>query len=437
MREDMFGNPVSTQSDHTIDMINRFMDSYIGFGTDFAPIFEAADNDPECALAAGYATLLGLMLETPDRLDIASKYYAKAKGAMDKGTEREQLFLASVGDLLNNRIGDQLVKLRQHVMDFPGDLFAAKLGQNSYFNIGDDQTMLWIADQVIGRHKDCAYAYGMRAFGREQTSQLELAEEDGRRATEMQRKEPWAHHAVAHVMLTQGRHEEGIKWMQNLSDEWEDRNSFMITHNWWHQSLFFLEQEDFTMPLEIYDERVWGVDKTYSLDQVNAISLLWRLEQLGVDVGNRWADVSGYVANRHLINDQPFFDMHYGYALARGHHHEALERLVAGMERMAREAPDITRKAWAEVALPATRGFIAIADGNHKDAVKWLSAARPRFQEIGGSHAQRDLFELAWLISLLDAGDYDAALPRLEARAAFRKDVAMDARLLARAKERN
>ena len=49
MREDMFGNPVSTQSDQTLDAINRFMDSYIGFGTDFAPIFEAADHE-EAAL---------------------------------------------------------------------------------------------------------------------------------------------------------------------------------------------------------------------------------------------------------------------------------------------------------------------------------------------------------------------------------------------------
>jgi tetratricopeptide (TPR) repeat protein len=373
-------------------------------------------------------------METPDRLDIAGKYYGQAKAAMGKGTEREQLFTAAVLSLHDNEISAALKTLRRLAADHPGDLFAAKLGQNLHFNIGDDEAMLWIAEQVIDRHKTCAYAYGMRAFGREQTSQLALAEEDGRRATEMQRKEPWAHHAVAHVMLTQGRHDEGIKWMQELSNEWDDRNSFMFTHNWWHQALFFLEREDFLTPLKLYDEKVWGVDKSYSLDQVNAISLLWRLEQLGVDVGDRWRDLGKHVAARSFINDQPFYDMHYGYALARGNQHAALERLVAGMERMAHDAPDLTREAWAEVALPATRGFISIAEGDYKEAVRWLSAARPRFQEIGGSHAQRDLFELAWLTSLLEAGDYDIARPALEARVAFRQDVPMDARLLARAK---
>ncbi len=437
MREDMFGNQLSTGSDQTVDATDRFIDSYIGFGTDFAPIFDASDNDPDCAIAAAYATLLGIFMESPDGRDIAGKYYARAKSAMDKGTEREQLFTSAILDIHDNQPASLLKKLRRLVSDHPGDLFGAKLAQNTFFNIGDDETMLWIADTVIDRHKSCAYAYGMRAFGREQSSLLDLAEEDGRRATEMQRKEPWAHHAVAHVMLTEGRHDEGIKWMDALSNEWEDRNSFMFTHNWWHQALFYLELEDFKTPLALYDEKVWGVDKSYSLDQVNAISLLWRLEQLGVDVGDRWQDVGAYVAERPLMNDQPFYDMHYGYALARAGQSDALERLMAGMEKMAREAPETTREAWAEVALPSTRGFIAIAQGDYQAAVRHLSRARPKYQKIGGSHAQRDLFELAWLTSLLEAGDFDTALPVLEARANFRQDVPMDARLLARARRRN
>lgn len=436
MREDMFGNQLSTQSEQTVGAINSFIESYIGFGTDFLPIFNASDNEPDCAIAAAYAALLGIFMETPEGREIARKYSLRAQEGMSKATEREQLFISAILDLCDNKIGNLLQKLRQLVIEFPGDLFSAKLAQNSYFNIGDDKTLLWIADSVIDRHKGCAYAYGMRAFGREQSSMFDLAEEDGRRATEMQRKEPWAHHAVAHVMLTQGRHGEGIKWMQDLSNEWDDRNSFMFTHNWWHQALFYLEQEDFDTPLKLYDEKVWGVDKTYSLDQVNAISLLWRLEQLGVDVGDRWQDVSDHVADRRLVNDQPFFDMHYGYALARGGQTEALDRLMVGMEKMAHEAPDVTRKSWAEVALPATRGFIAIAEGKFDDAVRWLSKARPRFQEIGGSHAQRDLFELAWVTSLLEAGKFEKVRPVLEARVNFRQNVPMDARLLARANGR-
>ena len=107
------------------------------------------------------------------------------------------------------------------------------------------------------------------------------------------------------------------------------------------------------------------------------------------------------------------------------------------MEKLSREAPLTTRKAWAEVALPATKGFIAIAQGDHREALRHLTPARPRYQEIGGSHAQRDLFELAWITSLLAAGEYETAQPVLEARVNFRQNVPMDARLLARAQDRH
>ena len=58
----------------------------------------------------------------------------------------------------------------------------------------------------------------------------------------MRHKEPWAHHALAHVMLTQGRLAEGHAFMAAMSPTWTGLNSFMETHNWWHLALFALEQ---------------------------------------------------------------------------------------------------------------------------------------------------------------------------------------------------
>ena len=427
--KDLYDNEVSTKSDKTIDAINRFTTSLVGYGTDFGVIFVASDEDPDCAVAATLGGILGLFLETPDRLEIADTYFNRALTAAPAATEREQLLVEAMWSSRQGDLEKSLGCFRKLAKLYPNDLLSAKMGQTHYFNLGDDEGMLWLADQVMEAHQGTAFAHGMRAFGLEQTSQLEKAEEEARLATEMQRAEPWAHHAAAHVMVTQGRHEEGIQWMQDLSSEWDYCNSFMYTHNWWHLALFHLEREEFEEALHIYDTHVWGRDKTYSQDQINAISLLWRLEMAGADVGGRWEDVANFVADRSFVLDQPFLDMQYVFALARGGKTLELNNLLAGMEMMEMDAPKMTRAVWEHVATPASHAFVAFANEDYARAEELLSPARERMQSIGGSHAQRDLFEQVWIHSLIRQNKMKEALKILEARIAFRKAPALDLHL--------
>ncbi|MEH6404868.1 MAG: tetratricopeptide repeat protein [Sneathiella sp.] len=430
---DAYGNVVTTNSAQTIDAINRFSKSLIGYGTDFGIVFEASDDDPDCALVAALGGLLCLFMETPDRLELADRYFARATEGAHGTTEREQLFIEAIVCWRKNDISKALKCHRQLAEEYPRDLLSAKVGQTHYFNLGDDEGMLWLADKIIDAHADTAYAHGMRAFGLEQMSRLPEAEREARKAVEMQRCEPWAHHAVAHVMITQGRTDEGISWMKDLSSEWEGCNSFMYTHNWWHLALFHLENEDFDEVLSLYDQFVWGRDKTYSQDQINAVSLLWRLELAGANVGDRWTDLSRCIGKRTFVNDQPFLDMQYAFALAKGGQSDALSHLLIGMETNAKEGPVLTRDVWATVALPAAQSFVSFAEGDYETTLEHLKGARAQMQKIGGSHAQRDLFEQVWIKSLLEEKDFSTALPLIEERIAFRTPVKQDKTLLASA----
>jgi len=230
-------------------------------------------------------------------------------------------------------------------------------------------------------------------------------------------KEPWAQHAVAHVMLTQGRLGEGLRFMQESSPTWTGLNSFMQTHNWWHLALFALELGDGAAALQLYDTQVWGVVKTYSQDQIGAVSLLARLELAGVGVGDRWQDVADYLTVRVHDHVLPFLDMHYLYGLARAGRPEAATLLgsieahcqgIAPAESTAAEARVID-DVWLTVCLPASRGLAAHAQGRYREAVAQLGIALPRMLEIGGSHAQRDLFAQIHLDALLQAGEWGTA----------------------------
>src|SRR3546814_14910005 len=74
------------------------------------------------------------------------------------------------------------------------------------------------------------------------------------------------------------------------------------------------------------------------LDVCNAASMLWRLEMYGVDIGNRWKDLTE-VSLRHVDDhDLVFVSLHYLMALLKGGETAAAARLASQMERYAEAA---------------------------------------------------------------------------------------------------
>lgn len=298
------------------------------------------------------------------------------------------------------------------------------MGQYHYFYLGAKEGLLAIAEKVMPANSEDRYLHGMLAFGLEQCHRLPEAEEAGRRATAMNRCDPWAHHAVAHVMETQGRLDEGIAWMESLSDTWEDCNSMLYTHNWWHIALFYLEQEDFQQVLALYDTHIWGRAWQESpKDQVGAISLLLRLELREIDVGDRWQKLGAYLTARIHEHALPFQDLHFVYALARAGQVDLVSEMILSMQARAHQALPAIQQIWVEVAVPAARGMAAHAQADWSTAIAELKPILPRLHNLGGSHAQRDLFEQVYLDAWLRAEPNCEALHLLEKRVAARRYI--------------
>ena len=86
----------------------------------------------------------------------------------------------------------------------------------------------------------------------------------------------------------------------------------------------------------------------------------------------------------------------------------------------------------AGVAVPAAQGLLAHARGDVATAADRLDAALPRLQQIGGSHAQRDLFALIHLDALIRGGRLGEARRILEQRRRAQPAVPWAHRALAR-----
>jgi hypothetical protein len=402
MWTDSLGNAATLESDTSLAALNDFVEGFIASEARAVNILTAAAHDPSPIVQA-CAAAVHMFAESADAPANARPFLDRALAGERRCTARERRFMQAVAAWVEGDIPRAIALHEEQAHEFPRDLASLKLGHYHLFNRGDSPGMLRIALAALPAAADVPYLHGMLAFAWEQCHLLEQAEAAASQAIAMKRKEPWAHHALAHVMLTQGRIREGHAFLEEVSDTWTGLNSFMVTHNWWHQALFALELDDHAQVLQLYDRRVWGVAKDYSQDQVNAVSLLARLELAGVDVGDRWQDVAAYLAPRLQDHVLPFLDMQYLYGLARAGRPEA-DTLMRNIESHAATVPEHSRSAWRRVCVPASRGLLAHARGGYTRAIDELGQALPRLLEIGGSHAQRDLFAQVWLDSMIRAG---------------------------------
>ncbi len=421
MVQDALGNEVSVADAAALAGIDDFVLGFLGYEKKAANIVAAADAAPDSTLANVYAGFIWMFLEAAAAPTMARRYLEAASRASPSANERERMLLAQLGRWVENdvpavqAIGDEIVAR------FPRDLAAVKLHQYHSFNRGDAAGMLRIGKAAEAANRDNAYLHGMLAFAHEQSHQLEAAEREARLALELRHKEPWAQHALAHVMLGQGRVREGVAFLSEVQGTWVDLNSFMYTHNWWHKALFHLSEGDNQAVFDAYDNHVWGIEPDYSQDQVGAVSLLARMEVAGLDVGDRWQDVAGHMRGRAADTVQPFLTLQYLYGLARAEYAEA-DLLLRAVEDKAARSTAFDRLVWRDVALPAARGVLAHARGDYAGSVHWLSIANPRLTEIGGSHAQRDLFGQLLLDAHLKVGNWSLARHMLEMRRTWDPD---------------
>ncbi len=415
MLTDSLGNPVHLDDPSSLVALNDFVEGFISCEARVANILQVAQTDHSAIVQASCAAL-HMFAESADAPRNAAPFITMALQQAAHASAREQRFVHAVAAWVQGDIASAIALHEEQARAYPRDLASLKLGQYHLFNQGNGPGMLRLALDALPHAGEVPYLHGMAAFGWEQCHLLEQAERAARKALALCPKEPWAQHALAHVMLTQGRLREGRQFMEQASTTWTGLNSFMLTHNWWHLALFELELGDAAAALRLYDSQVWGVAREYSQDQIGAVSLLARLELAGVDVGSRWQDVADHLVARVHDHVLPFLDLQYLYGLARAGRAEAatllgsIEAHCLGIAPAQSAAPDATviDDVWLKVCLPASRGLVAHAQGRHPEAVEALGSALPRLLEIGGSHAQRDLFAQIHLDALMQSGQWGA-----------------------------
>jgi hypothetical protein len=386
---DRFALPVSGACHQSARGYDHYVGEFLSYGAALRGLFAVADANPGAPLLNAHAAALHMAFEGAEGWIAATPYLDRMRARRSEGTEREQLFCAAVDAWAQKDFQRALNLLDDLTVRWPADLCALKWGQYHAFNSGDQAALLRLGERARIVHEGTPYAHGMTAFALEQNHRLREAEEEGMRATEISIDDAWAHHAVAHVMETEGRAREGARWLDHCAHTWEKKGVFIRDHNYWHAALFQLALGREDNALAIYDARLWGAWPEFPQEQIGAVSMLWRLELRGVDVGARWAPVIAEARKRAGENIFPFHDLHYLYALARaGEPSEADAQLLAIRARAGTDASGV----WGGVCLPAAEALKAFARGDKETASEKLAPVLDELHRIGGSHAQRHIF---------------------------------------------
>ena len=431
MARDGQGLELSNADAGAVAALDFVRDEWLAFGNRLAEFVTVADKEEKCLLLPLIAANLVLSMNSTEGFDAARRQVARANAMSAGANARERAWLAATEAWIAGDTPAAQDLLERLIAQWPRDLLAAKVAQLHALGRGDAEGILRIGEQIVSANGDNRHVWAMQAFGLEECNRLDEAEAVARKAIALDRRDPWAHHAVAHCLESRGQLQEGVAFLTSMSDTWENCNSFMYTHLWWHQALFLIDLDRTDEALQLYDRRVWGVWKEFCEDQINAVSLLARLELRGVDVGQRWADVATYLKPRLHEHFSAFLDLQYLYGLARAGEQSAVTEMLASLEDRAERARPFEREAWADCAVPAAHGLAAHARGQHADAARLLGQAVPHLQSIGGSIAQRALFGAIHLDALIHAGWNDRAMAILQADERERPTVAATKRALA------
>lgn len=97
--------------------------------------------------------------------------------------------------------------------------------------------------------------------------------------------------------------------------------------------------------------------------------------------------------------------------------------MLASIQAHAEIAKAYIQPTWTEVVLPAAQGLIAYVERDWITAANQLQSVSLRLHEIGGSHAQRDLFEQIYLDALIQSNKHHEAHELLEKRALARNII--------------
>jgi hypothetical protein len=221
----------------------------------------------------------------------------------------------------------------------------------------------------------------------------------------------------------------GADFIENWLAGYE-RAGHLHCHLSWHLALFELARGNSERAKAIYADSIRPsvAQSAPMLSLADSASFLWRwgIYDATPPLDEAWAEVAAH-ARRHFPRASlAFADLHAALADAATGDDTGLRDRIAGLENLMRDG----RLPPGEVAPALCAGAAALSRGDDRRAAEVLEAALADLPRIGGSHAQREVFEDSLIVAYLRSGQSANADNLLRSRLARRPSARDEAWLL-------
>lgn len=405
MKLDRYGLPLTTTSDRAaayyVDGVDRMLAAL--HGADAA--FDAAiAEDPDFAMAhIGRARVHQLNMEGAE----ARAKAAKAREHAAATSPRERQHIEIMASAIESQAKKAMTAAEQHLAEYPRDaqvlsLLLGAFGLYAFSGRADhDAARLAVCERYAGDYGEDWWFLTYLGWSKTEAGDVVSGRTITERGYALKPENASAAHAVAHALFEQGDGTEGRAFLSGWLPA-NNRTSFLQGHLAWHLALIALEEGDADGALDIYERHLKPAGRPYPPLNIytDTASLLWRLLLAGkTGLESHWQDVAAYGDRYFPKAGAHFADVHHALVAATTSG-GALQTRLAEME--ARNADG--RLAPGPSAIGLCRGIAAFAAGDHGDAVRILAPLMPELVRIGGSHAQRELWEDTFIVACLRAG---------------------------------
>jgi len=408
------GLPLSTDSAPAAAAFERALLGYLMQRVDtMAHLERALQEDPGLGLAHCLKGCLLMLTFKRANLPAARDCARLAREACATSSMRERMHVDALDAWIDGDI-DRALGVWEAILDVhPTDLLAMRLVHFHAFWLGRPGAMRESIDRLLPHWGAELPGFGLLqgcvAFACEEAGDYARAEPAARLALEIDAQDAWAAHALAHVMVMQQRHGEGIDFLERQQVHWEGTGN-LVHHLWWHRAVFHYARREFDEVLALYDHRFRDLSAPLTraqpdlyIDVQNAASMLFRLELAGVPVGSRWEELADKAQAR--IGDclSAFTLPHWAMAFAATGRDASARAMLEAMREFGRGrgtvAPIVAR-----VAVPVCEAVLAHRRGEHARVLQLMRPVMAELHSLGGSHAQQEVLHAMYRDASARAG---------------------------------